>query len=112
MNRNTMLEQLVIDRLNPLKGERLIILADPQRIIRAGAQAVDGWATENVFTVLFCSGNQAMRESAQDMVSGLAELANPNFCWAVNSSWPTTPNGRVEPFAARSSLYSRVARGP
>jgi hypothetical protein len=43
--------------LNPLKGERLIILADPQRMIPAGAQAVDGWAKENGFTVLFCSGN-------------------------------------------------------
>ena len=45
-----MLEQWVIDRLNPLKGEKLILLADPQRMIRAGAQAVDGWAKENGFT--------------------------------------------------------------
>ena len=33
-----MLEQWVIDKLNPLKGEKLIIMADPQRMIRAGAQ--------------------------------------------------------------------------
>jgi hypothetical protein len=39
-----MLEQWVIDRLDPLKGEALVILADPQRMIRAGARAVDGWA--------------------------------------------------------------------
>jgi len=39
-----MIEQWVIDRLNPLKSETLIILADPQRMIRAGARAVDGWA--------------------------------------------------------------------
>jgi hypothetical protein len=38
-----MLEQWVIEHLNPITGERLIILADPQRMIRAGAQAVDGW---------------------------------------------------------------------
>lgn len=43
-----MLEQWVIDQLNPLKGGKLIILADPQRMIRAGAQAVDGWAVEAV----------------------------------------------------------------
>src|SRR5438046_328664 len=55
--RCVMLEQWVIDRLNPLKGEKLILLADPQRMIRAGAQAVDGWAKETGFTVLFCSGN-------------------------------------------------------
>ena len=39
-----MIEQWVIDRLNPLKSEDLIILADPQRMIRAGARAVDSWA--------------------------------------------------------------------
>ena len=42
-----MIEQWVIDRLNPLKSEDLIILADPQRMITAGARAVDGWAKEN-----------------------------------------------------------------
>ena len=57
-----MIEQWVIDRLNPLNTQRLIILADPQRMIRAGARAVDGWAKENGCTVLFCSGNLALRE--------------------------------------------------
>ena len=37
----------MIDRFNPLKSEDLIILADPQRMITAGARAVDGWAKEN-----------------------------------------------------------------
>jgi hypothetical protein len=36
-----MLEQWVIDKLDPVKGEKLIILADPQRMIRAGAQAAN-----------------------------------------------------------------------
>ena len=62
-----MLEQWVIDKLNPLKGEKLIILADPQRMIRAGAQAVDGWAKDNGFTVLFCSGNLALREMYENL---------------------------------------------
>jgi len=57
----------VIDRLNPLKSEKLIILADPQRMIRAGARAVDGWAKENGFTVLFCSGNLALREMYENL---------------------------------------------
>ena len=43
-----MIEQWVIDRLNPLKSESLIILADPRRIIRAGARAVDGWAKKKL----------------------------------------------------------------
>ena len=62
-----MIEQWVIDKLNPLKGEKLIILADPQRMIRAGAKAVDGWAKENKFTVLFCSGNLALREMYENL---------------------------------------------
>jgi len=62
-----MLEQWVIDQLNPLKEEKLIILADPQRMIRAGAQAVDGWARETGFTVLFCSGNLALREMYENL---------------------------------------------
>ena len=37
-----MLEQWVIDQLNPLKGEKLIFVSDPQRMIRGGAHAVDG----------------------------------------------------------------------
>src|SRR5262249_40010208 len=62
-----MLEQWVIDQLNSVKGEKLIILGDPQRMIRAGAQAVDGWAKENGFTVLFCSGNLALREMYENL---------------------------------------------
>jgi hypothetical protein len=62
-----MLEQWVIDKLSPLKGEKLIILADPQRMIRAGAQAVDGWAKDNGFTLLFCSGNLALREMYENL---------------------------------------------
>jgi hypothetical protein len=62
-----MLEQWVIDQLNLVRGENFIILADPQRMIRAGAQAVDGWAKESRFTVLFCSGNLAMREMYENL---------------------------------------------
>ena len=41
-----------------------IIVADPQRMIRAGARAVDGRVKENGFTVLLCSaGGQRVRES-------------------------------------------------
>jgi len=58
-----MIERRVVGRLNPLKTERLIILADPQRMIRAGAQAVDVSGKDNKFNVLFCSGNLAPRET-------------------------------------------------
>jgi PglZ domain len=62
-----MIERWVINQMNPLKGEKLIILADPQRMIRAGAQAVDGWAKAHGFTVLFCSGNLALREMYENL---------------------------------------------
>ena len=62
-----MIESWVIDRLNPLRGVNLVILSDPQRMIRAGARAVDGWAKENGFTVLFCSGNLALREMYENL---------------------------------------------
>jgi hypothetical protein len=61
------LEQWVIAQLTPLKSEKLIVIADPQRMIRAGAQAVDGWAKDNGFTVLFCSGNLALREMYENL---------------------------------------------
>ncbi len=62
-----MIESWVIGQLNPLKGEPLIIVGDPRRMICAGARAVDGWAKENGFTVLFCSGNLALREMYENL---------------------------------------------
>ena len=65
--RKPVIEQWFIEKLNPLKGEKLIIVADPQRMIRAGAAAVDSWAKDNGFTVLFCSGNLALREMYENL---------------------------------------------
>ena len=76
-----MIEQSVIEKLNPLKSEDLIILADPQRMIRAGARAVDGWAKENGFTVLFCSGNLALGKCPRT-----CETTRP-----PSSSWSIAP---------------------
>jgi hypothetical protein len=36
-------------------------------MIRAGAQAVEGWAMQYGFTVLFCSGNLAFREMYENL---------------------------------------------
>lgn len=62
-----MVEPWVIEKLDLLKKEPLIILGDPQRMIRSGARAVDGWAKEHGFTVLFCSGNLALREMYESL---------------------------------------------
>ena len=57
-----MIEQWILDKIEPHRRAPLIILRDPQRMIKPGAQVVDGWAEENGFSVLFCAGNLALRE--------------------------------------------------
>lgn len=56
------LEQWVIEKLEPLRSEARIVLRDPQRMIQRDARAVDGWAEENGFNVLICTGNISFRE--------------------------------------------------
>jgi hypothetical protein len=57
-----MLETYILSKLELIKNSSLIILRDPQRMIRPGARAVDGWAQEHGYTVLLCTGNLALRE--------------------------------------------------
>jgi hypothetical protein len=57
-----MLETWILSKITSQRTSPLIILRDPQRMIRPGARAVDGWAQEHGFTVLFCTGNLALRE--------------------------------------------------
>ena len=56
------LESFILMKLELQKSSSLIILRDPQRMIRPGARAVDGWAQDHGFTVLMCTGNLALRE--------------------------------------------------
>ena len=57
-----MIDQWILEKLEPLDGKNVIILRDPQRMIVSGAHVVDGWAEEHGYTVLFCTGNLALRE--------------------------------------------------
>ncbi len=56
------LESFILMKLELQKSSPMIILRDPQRMIRPGARAVDGWAQEHGYTVLLCTGNLALRE--------------------------------------------------
>lgn len=60
-----MIDSWILSKLDPLIGRPVIILRDPQRMIISGAHVVDGWAEENGYTVLFCTGNLALREMAE-----------------------------------------------
>ncbi len=57
-----MIETWILSKLAPLQGQTVIIIRDPQRMIVSGAQAVDGWAEDHGYTVLFCNTNLALRE--------------------------------------------------
>src|SRR3954468_18925015 len=57
-----MIESWVLEKRERLRKESTIILRDPQRMIRRGAGAVDGWAEEAGFSVLWVSGNLGLRE--------------------------------------------------
>ncbi len=57
-----MLEQWIVDQLEPLAPRPLVIVRDPQRMIQKGAFAVDGWAERRGYTVLFCTGNLGLRD--------------------------------------------------
>ena len=60
-----MIEFWILTKLDKIKNASPIILRDPQRMIRSGARAVDGWAEEHGYTVLFCTGNLALREMVE-----------------------------------------------
>lgn len=63
-----MIENWILTKLEKIKNSSPIILRDPQRMIRSGARAVDGWAEEYGYTVLFCTGNLALREMYEHVI--------------------------------------------
>ncbi|MEI8374906.1 MAG: PglZ domain-containing protein [Planctomycetota bacterium] len=62
-----MIEDWALEKLNPLRNERLVIVHDPQRMIHRGAAVVDGWAVQNGFTVIFPSGNLGFRDQFEQI---------------------------------------------
>ncbi len=74
-----MLDSWIVNKLDSLKAHPLIILRDPKRMIQKGAFAVDGWAEQNGFTVLFCTGNLGLRDLYERMHDDpQAVLSNEN----------------------------------
>ena len=99
-----MIEEWILGKIDSHRDAPLLILRDPQRMIQPGAQAVDGWAEANGFTVLLCTGNLALREMYEamrdDRESRLllvdrsrAQAATPLFYPDVEAHCP--PNRRL-----------------
>jgi hypothetical protein len=57
-----MIDAWILDKLAPLKPSPLMVLRDPQRMIRPRARAVHTGAEENSYSVLFSTGNLGRRE--------------------------------------------------
>jgi hypothetical protein len=56
-----MINQWILGKIDPLKDESIIIIKDPQHIIRPGDYLLDEWSLSNGFTTLMCTGNLALR---------------------------------------------------
>jgi hypothetical protein len=61
-----MMSEWIKQKLDPLVGEPLIILKDPQRLIRRGDFIVHGWGESNGYAVLYCTGNLGLRTLLQE----------------------------------------------
>lgn len=61
-----MISEWIKEKLDPLVGEPLIILQDPQRLIRRGDFIVHGWGESNGYAVLYCTGNLGLRTLLQE----------------------------------------------
>ena len=62
-----MMETWALEKLDPLRNERLVIVHDPQRMIRRGASVVDARAVQHGFTVIFPSGNLGFRDQFEQI---------------------------------------------
>ncbi|MEZ4863526.1 MAG: hypothetical protein R3C14_19560 [Caldilineaceae bacterium] len=60
-----MIEEWILQKIEPLKPASPIIVRDPQRILQRGAQVIDGWAKANGYSVFFCTGNLGLREMVE-----------------------------------------------
>nr|MBI9047570.1 hypothetical protein [Anaerolineaceae bacterium] len=56
-----MINKWILEKINLLKNETIIILKDPQRMLRSGDFLLDEWSQQHDFTTLMCTGNLALR---------------------------------------------------
>lgn len=101
-----MIEQWILEKLERIKGASPIIIRDPQRMILSGARAVDGWAEEHGYTVLFCTGNLALRE----MYESIRNDAEAKILLVDRSRSGTLFYPDIQAKAAKDSIFSLSLR--
>lgn len=62
-----MISEWIKKKLDPLIGDPVIILRDPQRMILRGDYIVHGWGEANSYAVLYCTGNLGLRTLLQEV---------------------------------------------
>jgi hypothetical protein len=98
-----MIDAWILDNLTPLTGQPVIILRDPQRMIVSGAQAVNGWAEEHGYTVLFCAdsawrppANEEERQQKAALRSSDALRCSKRFANDLLDSVPPAERDKLE----------------
>lgn len=62
-----MIEQWVLEKLEPLRNERIILLHDPQRMIPTASAQISEWAAKHKFVVIVPSGNLGFRDQYEQV---------------------------------------------
>lgn len=62
-----MIEQWVLEKLEPLRNERVIVLHDPQRLIPTASAKINEWAEKHKFVVIVPSGNLGFRDQYEQV---------------------------------------------
>lgn len=62
-----MIEPWVLEKLEPLRNERVILLHDPQRMLPTGSTAISKWAEQHSFVVIVPGGNLGFRDQFEQI---------------------------------------------
>lgn len=62
-----MIEPWLLEKLEPLRNERIILIHDPQRMVPAASTTINEWAEKHKFVVIVPSGNLGFRDQYEQV---------------------------------------------
>lgn len=62
-----MIEPWVLEKLEPLRNERVILVHDPQRMLPTGSTLIGKWAEQHQYVVIVPSGNLGFRDQYEQV---------------------------------------------